>query len=134
MKQLEKAKDIYLKEYEVTVTPCLTMTQVDLIVKGICAIESNDFLERKMNEDMLLLYHVTDIGEEVLQTTPYEDLVDSGLIATVRSCVKNINLIQECLNYTESFARTLAVLAPKIMPLMEKFGDLNGYKENFIKK
>lgn len=134
MKQLEKAKDIYLKEYEVNVTPCLTMVQVESIIKGVCAIETNDFAERKMNEDMLLLYYVTDIGEDALQETSYEDLVNSGLIATVRSHVKNISLIQEGLTYAESLARSLVMLAPKIMPLIEKFGELNGYKENLIKK
>lgn len=134
MKQLEKAKDVYLKEYEVNVHPYLNITQVDLITQGICALESHDFKERKMNEDLLLLFHATDITKEEIEATPYNDFVESGLIEAVRSKVKNIHLVQECLTYAESFARSLAVLSPKIIPLIEKFGELNGYKENFIKK
>lgn len=130
MKQLEKAKDVYLKEYEVNVHPYLNLAQVDLIVNGICSLDNNDFAERKINEDMLVLFHATNITKEELEATSYEDLVESGLVDAVRSKIKNINLIQEALDYTESFARNLAILSPKIMPLVEKLGALYGKETN----
>ena len=130
MKQLEKAKDIYLKEYEVNVHPYLNLAQVELIVKGVCSLDNNDFAERKMNEDILLLFHATDITMEEIEATPYEDFVESGLIDAVKSKVKNIHLIKEGLEYAESFARSLAILSPKILPLMQKLGDLYGKDTN----
>ena len=130
MKQLEKAKDIYLKEYEVNVHPYLKLAQVELIVKGVCSLDNNDFAERKMNEDILLLFHATDITMEEIEATPYEDFVESGLIDAVKAKVKNIHLIKEGLEYAESFTRSLAILSPKILPLMQKLGDLYGKDTN----
>ena len=130
MKQLEKAKDIYLKEYEVNVHPYLNLAQVELIVKGVCSLDNNDFAERKMNEDILLLFHATDITMEEIEATPYEDFVESGLIDAVKAKVKNIHLIKEGLEYAESFTRSLAILSPKILPLMQKLGDLYGKDTN----
>lgn len=126
MKQLEKAKEIYLEEYEVFVRPYLTLEQVESIVNGICALENNDFSERKMCEDGLILYHATDIEKEEIESIPYEVLIESGLISAVRSEIKNIGLIQEGITYAESFTRSLSILAPKIIPMMEKLGDLYG--------
>ena len=132
MKQLEKAKDIYLKEYERNLHPYLNLAQVELIVKGVCSLDNNDFSERKMNEDILLLFHATDITMEEIEATPYEDFVESGLIDAVKTKVKNIHLIKEGLEYAESFTRSLAILSPKILPLVQKLGDL--YGENTDKK
>ena len=132
MKQLEKAKDIYLKEYEVNVHPYLTLEQIDLIVKGICEIDTNEFADRKMCEDGLILFYATDMVKEEIESIPYEDLVGSGLIKAVKDQIGNIGSIQEGLNYAESLSRSLTMLAPKIMPLFEKIGELNG--ENSIKK
>lgn len=124
MKELQRAKDIYLEEYEVNVSPYLEMAQIAAIVEGVCAIENGDFLTRKMNEDMLVLLYGTDIGQKTLESANYEDLVTSGLIRSVRNHIKNIDLVKEGIEYSESFARNLSLLAPKIMPLVEKVGDL----------
>lgn len=126
MKQLEIAKDIYLKDYEVNVHPFLDLAQIELIVNGICSVKSNEYSERKMTEDMLILYHATDIGKETLETTEYDLLYRSGLIKAVRDKIKNIDEIHDCLHYTESLERSLAVLAPQIKPIFEKLGELNG--------
>ncbi len=126
MKQLEIAKDIYLKDYEVNVHPFLDLAQIELIVNGICSVESNEYSERKMTEDMLILYHATDIGKEVLEATEYIVLQKSGLIKAVRDKIKNIDEIYDCLHYTESIERSLSMLYPQIKPILEKFGELNG--------
>jgi len=130
MKQLEIAKDISLKEYEVNVHPYLDLAQIDLIVKGICAVESNEYSDRKMTEDMLILYYSTDIGKEALEATEYDLLYRSGLVKAVRDKIKNIDEIHDCLHYTESLERSLAVLAPQIKPIFEKLGELNGKNTN----
>jgi len=124
MKQLEEIKDIYLKEYEVNVHPYLSLAQIDLIAKGVCATEP-DYVTRKMTEDMLVLFHATDIGKEVLEATEYDLLCKSGLIKAVRDKIKNIDDIQNDLHYTESIERSLTMLSPKILPLFEKLGELN---------
>jgi hypothetical protein len=125
MKQLEEAKDVYLKEYEVNVHPYLSIAQASEIIKGICKISSNDYAERKMCEDMLILFHATDIAKEDLESNTYELLTSSGLIHAVRSKIKNIEVIKEGLDYTESVGRSLSMLAPKILPMLEKVGALN---------
>jgi len=125
MKQLEEVKDVYLKEYEVNVHPYLSIVQASEIVKGICKVNSNDYAERKMCEDMLILFYATDITKEELESNTYELLTSSGLIHAVRSKIKNIEVIKEGLDYTESISRSLFMLAPKILPMLEKVGALN---------
>ena len=126
MKELERVKSVYLKEYEVNVTPYLEMAQIAAIIDGVCSVGNTDYLSRKMNEDMLILLHATDIGQEGLEALKYEDCVTSGLIHMVRSRIKNIGLIKEGIDYNESFMRSFALLAPKIIPIVEKVGDLYG--------
>lgn len=126
MKELQKATNIYLEEYGVYVTPYLTLEQIDLIIKGICALENSEFSERKMCEDGLILYYATDIGQEVIESVPYEDLAGSGLITAVKSKIKNIDLVKEGIAFAESFSRNLSLLTPKIMPIVEKARDLYG--------
>lgn len=125
MKQLEIAKDVYLKDYEVNVHPYLDLAQIELIVNGICS-SGNEYSDRKMTEDMLILYHATDIGKEALEATEYVVLQRSGLIKAVRDKIKNIDEIYDCLHYTESIERSLVMLYPQIKPIIEKFGELNG--------
>lgn len=125
MKQLEEVKDVYLKEYEVNVHPYLNIAQASEIVKGICKVSSNDYAERKMCEDMLILFYATDITKEELESNTYELLTSSGLIHAVRSKIKNVEVIKEGLDYTESIGRSLSMLAPKILPMLEKVGALN---------
>lgn len=120
MKEFKRSEGVYLTDYDVTVQSYLEMAQVASIIEGVCAIENGDFLTRKMNEDMLILLHCTDIGQESLEQLKYEDLVVSGLIHTVRNEIKNIHLIKEGIEYNESFLRAIALLAPKIVPLVEK--------------
>lgn len=129
MKELQRATDIYLEEYGVYVAPYLEMAQIATIIEGVCALESSDFLGRKMNEDMLIMLYSTDIGQEKLEETNYEGLVTSGLIHTVRSNIKNIDLIKEGIDYNESIVRSLSLLAPKIMPIVEKARDLYDAKD-----
>lgn len=129
MKTLKKADNIYLEEYEVSVSPYLSMPQIGAIINGVCAVQNSDYYERKMNEDMLVLLHATSIGKETLEELEYEDLVTSGLVHTVRENVMNIGLVKEGIEYSESLARSFASFAPKILPIIEKVGDLYGSKQ-----
>lgn len=130
MIKLEKVQDVILKDYNVGVHPYLTLPQIDLIVNGVCSLESHDYSDRKMCEDMLILFHGTNLTKEELEEITYEDFVVSGLIESVRKEIKNIHLVKEALEYMESITRNLSILTPKIMPLLEKIGALNGKKTN----
>lgn len=128
MKKLKKEANVCLEEYGVNVTPYLEMAQIVAIIEGVCSLENNDFLDRKMNEDMLILLYGTDIGQEALEEYTYEELVVSGLIHSVRENIKNIDLIKEGITYNESIVRSLSMIAPKIMPVIEKVTDLYATK------
>ena len=91
--------------------------------------------ERKQNIDMLVLYHITDIGKEKLEELGHDVLLQSGLIEAVERKLENGYLIEEGLDYTESIQRSLAQIAkelPKYMnPLQEvmnKYGDKSSKK------
>lgn len=130
MKELEIKQDIYLEEYDVHVHPYLSLAEIELIVKGVCSTENKSYSDRKMTEDMLIMFYGTDIGKEQLEAVDYDTLYRSGLIDTVRCNIMNLYRVQEAVSYMESIGRIMSELAPQIAPLVQKFGDNIGENTN----
>ena len=63
---------------------------------------------------MLLLYHLTDISKEDLEKVGHNDLLKSGLIDEVKAVIKNLNQVQEALEYTQSLSRALKQISDKL--------------------
>ena len=112
MKEIKNIGKVYLDKFDVYVEPYLTYAQIQQIVRSI--VTQDDWAVRQQTIDMLLLYHLTDIPKEELEKVGHDDLLKSGLIDEVKSVIKNLNQIQEALDYTQSLPRALKQIADKL--------------------
>lgn len=112
MRELNPIEKIYLEEYDVYVNPYLSYEQIQQIVRSV--ITQEDWIVRQQTIDMLVLYHTTDIAKEEFDKITHEDLLKSGLIEKVKGIVKNLNQIQEAIDYTQSLPRALKQISDKL--------------------
>ena len=112
MKEIKNVENIYLSEYDVEVVPYLTYAQIQQIVRSI--MTQDDWAVRQQTIDMLLLYHLTNVSKEELEKVGHDDLLKSGLIDEVKSVVKNLNQIQEAIDYIQSLPRALKQISDKL--------------------
>ena len=118
MKELKAAERVYLEQYDVHVNRYLTLAQIQQIVNAIKVFDT--WAEREQNKNMLVLYHVTDIGKEALESSDYDLLQSSGLIDSVLDCVMNFYDIDKALDWTESTQRGLAQIIKDGLPQIRK--------------
>ena len=112
MKEIKNINKIYLDEFDIYVEPYLTYEQIHQIVRSV--MTQDDWAVRQQTIDMLLLYHLTNISKEELEKVGHDDLLKSGLIDEVKSVVKNLNQIQEAIDYTQSLPRALKQFSEKL--------------------
>lgn len=112
MRELNPIEKIYLEEYDVYVNPYLSYEQIQQIVRSVMTQE--DWIVRQQTIDMLVLYHTTDIAKEEFDKITHEDLLKSGLLEKVKEIVKNLNQIQEAIDYTQSLPRALKQISDKL--------------------
>lgn len=112
MRELNPIEKIYLEEYDVYVNPYLSYEQIQQIVRSV--ITQEDWIVRQQTIDMLVLYHTTDIAKEEFDKITHEDLLKSGLLEKVKGIVKNLNQIQEAIDYTQSLPRALKQISDKL--------------------
>ena len=112
MKEIKNIEKIYLEKFDIYVDPYLTYEQIQQIVRAI--ISQDDWAVRQQIVDMLILYHLTDVSQEELEKVGHDDLLKSGLIDEVKAAVKNLNQIQDALDYTQSLPRALKQIADKL--------------------
>lgn len=115
MKEIKSIDKVYLDEFDISVEPYLTYEQIHQIVRSV--MTQDDWAVRQQTIDMLLLYHLTDISKEELEKVGHDDLLKSGLIDEVKSVVKNLNQIQEAIDYTQSLPRALKQISEKLPEL-----------------
>lgn len=118
MIKIEEAKMI---EKEITVNPYLTYAQIQNIVDAVCNFDN--WADREQNIDILLLYYVTNLTKEEIEDYGHENLLQSGLIDEVKSCVKNLDMVYKAIEYTQSTSRALTKIVkemPKLMKPLEK--------------
>ncbi len=121
MKEIKRKASVYNKEYDIHINEYLTYSQIQQIIDS--TINFDVWAERKQNIDMLIVYHATDIGLETLDSLTHDDIMQSGLLDCVYETVKNIELIYEGLNYTQSIQRSLTqilTLLPDSLKKLEK--------------
>ena len=118
MIKIEEAKMI---EKEITVNPYLTYAQIQNIVDAVCNFDN--WADREQNIDILLLYYVTNLTKEEIEDYGHENLLQSGLIDEVKSCVKNLDMVYKAIEYTQSTSKALTKIVkemPKLMEPLEK--------------
>lgn len=121
MKINKEMPTIYLDKYDINVNQYLTYDQIQQIINSTIALSknketdskgnkrfTNSWAERQVNIDMLILYYATDISKEDLDEIEHSIFLYSGLIDNVMGCIKNIDLIYEALDYTESWKKAFA--------------------------
>ena len=112
MKEIKNIGKVYLDEFDVYVESYLSYEQIQQIVRS--ALTEDDWAVRQQTIDMLILYHVTDITKEEFDKFTHEDFLKSGLIEEVKRMVKNLNQIQEAIDYTQSLPRAMKQIADKL--------------------
>ena len=112
MKEIKNIDKVYLDRFDIYVESYLTYAQIQQIIKFI--ITQDDWATRQQTIDMLLLYHTTNISKEELEQVGHDNLLKSGLIDEVKAVVKNLNQIQEALDYSQSLPRALKQISDKL--------------------
>lgn len=112
MKEIKNIDKVCLEEFDVYVEPYLTYEQIQQIVRAV--VIQDDWAVRQQMIDMLLLYHLTDVSKEELEQVGHDDLLKSGLIDKVKAVVKNLDKIQEAIEYTQSLPRALKQISDKL--------------------
>lgn len=109
MVKIDKIPNIHLKEFNIDVCPYLTYSQIQQIVNAV--IKFDIWAERQQNIELLVLYHVTNIGQKNIEEIGHDTLLQSGFIDAVFSNVINIDKIYKAIEYTESTSRALSQMA-----------------------
>lgn len=117
MKELKLVDKVHLDEFDINVTPYLTVAQIQMITNAVKTFDT--WSEREQNKRVLTLYYATDIGQEKLEETSYDLLDGSGLVDAVISCIKNYDKIDEALTWTESVGRAISKFAKQAVPKLE---------------
>lgn len=121
MKELKPIEKIYLEDYDVYVNPYLTYAQIQQISNAMSL--DWKWAEAKVNLDMLVLYHATNLSKEDIEGTEHELFFSSGLIEAVYESIRNLDQLKDALDYKQSFARWMTQLMknlPKMIgPLKE---------------
>ena len=124
MKEIKGNQTVYLEDYDVTVNKYLTYAQIQQIANAVVAASANDsddtWANRQTNIDMLVLYHVTDIGKEKLEEIGHDDLLTSGLIEAVRYSIENLYEINDAIDYIENNQRAINKMLKSLPKVLEE--------------
>lgn len=122
MTEIKEKEKIYLDEFDIHVNPYLTYDQIEQIVKVLKS--EDEWMLYQQNIDMLILFHVTDLGKERIEELGHEILLTSGLIDAVKKEIINIDQLYQAIEYTQSTQRALLQIIKRlpdtIQPLIEK--------------
>lgn len=126
MKELKEHK-YHSDKFDIDINRYLTYAQIQQIANAVRKMET--WSERQQASDMLLLYHVTNIGKEELEKLGHDVLLQSGLIDEVKEIVENCHDIYNAIQYEESIEKSLTKIVkelPKIMEPLEKVMNKHG--------
>ena len=112
MKEIKNINKIYLDEFDIYVEPYLTYDQIQKISESIATQE--DWAVRQQTMDMLILYYATDISKEEMEQVGHDDLLKSGIIDAVKNSIKNLNQVQEAIDYIQSPIKALKQFSDKL--------------------
>lgn len=107
----------YLEKYGITVNRYLTYAQIQQIVEA--TMKFHTWAERQQNIDMLVLVHATDMTVEEIEKYTHDELMQCGLIDSVKSNIENVWDVYNALEYHESTQRALAQILGEINKFMD---------------
>ena len=116
MKEIKVLDPIYLNS-DISVKPYLTYAQIQAIVNQVCKFET--WSERNEAIDIMLLHFATNLTDEEIKGVKHEDWIQSGIMDEIKSKIKNLHLIQEGVDYTQSVGKALLQIAKEMPELLE---------------
>ena len=130
MKEIKSINKIYLDEFDIYVEPYLTYDQIQKISESI--VTQEDWAVRQQTMDMLILYYATDISKEEMEQVGHDDLLKSGIIDAVKNSIKNLNQVQEAIDYMQSPIKALKQFSDKLPELKKSLQEVinNGRTNN----
>ena len=130
MKEIKSINKIYLDEFDIYVEPYLTYDQIQKISESI--VTQEDWAVRQQTMDMLILYYATDISKEEMEQVGHDDLLKSGIIDAVKNSIKNLNQVQEAIDYMQSPIKVLKQFSDKLPELKKSLQEVinNGRTNN----
>lgn len=130
MKEIKNINKIYLDKFDIYVEAYLTYDQIQKISESIATQE--DWAVRQQTMDMLILYYATDISQEELEKVGHDDLLKSGVIDAVKNSIKNLNQVQEAIDYIQSPIKALKQFSDKLPELKKSLQEVinNGRTNN----
>ena len=129
MKYKQEIASVYLEEYDIHVNTYLTYAQIQQIVDTLQVLmketdnkgrQCNYWAARQQHIDMMLLALVTDIPREDFDTNGHNVFQNSGIIDAVKKSIKNYYQLEEAINYTEAWDKTLAKIVDSFTIVLEK--------------
>ena len=121
---------IYLGEYDIHVNKYLSYAQIQQIVdtleqlakeKSIIGRPCDYWAARQQHIDMMVLAQATDIPEETLKEKSIHTVFqNNGIIDAVKANIINYNQLEEAIQYTEKWDKTLTKIVNSFTTLLEK--------------
>nr|DAG70804.1 MAG TPA: hypothetical protein [Caudoviricetes sp.] len=102
----------------IEVNSYLTYAQIQQIINAV--IKFDNWADREMNIDLLILYHATNLTKEDIEGIGHDKFIQSGLIDEVRKNIVNLYQIYQAIEYTESIARSLAMISKNLPELIDE--------------
>ena len=122
MKEIKKENKLYLNDYDINVSPYLTYAEIQTIANKVKALYS--WAEREETIDMYVLYFATDIGKANIDNYNHDTWLKSGIIDSVKSCIKNLEQITEAIKYEESPIRILMQISKEMPEFSKKLDEV----------
>ena len=122
MKEIKKENKLYLNDYDINVKPYLTYAEIQTIANKVKALDS--WAEREETIDMYVLYFATDIGKANIDNYNHDTWLKSGIIDSVKSCIKNLEQITEAIKYEESPMRILMQISKEMPEFSKKLDEV----------
>lgn len=119
---IKKITPVELKEYDVSVKPYLTYSQIQNIVNTVN--QFTEWAERETIIDAMVICYTVDISMEEFEEYGHDELLCCGFIDAVKNHVKNLKLIYKAVAFNESLGRTINKALEMVPALSEKLEEV----------
>lgn len=102
---IKEVTPVVLKEYDVTVAPYLTYSQIQNIVNNVN--QFTEWAERETIIDAMVVCYAAGISMEEFEKYGHDELLCCGFIDAVKNHVKNLKLVYKAVAFNESLGRTI---------------------------
>lgn len=119
---IKEITPVVLKEYDVTIKPYLTYSQIQNIVNTVN--QFTEWAERETIIDAMVVCYVAGITMEDFEKYGHDKLLCCGFIDAVKNHVKNLKLVYKAVAFNESLGRTINKALEMVPALSEKLEEV----------